>query len=77
MRVSLARAAKYPDPGADHGHHDVTLALFPHGPGLADVVAEAERLDLPLRVVAGVPSAATRAGAGGDASRDAAPRSTR
>jgi alpha-mannosidase len=52
VRVSLARAAKYPDPGADHGHHAVTLALFPHGPGLAAVVAEAERLELPLRVVA-------------------------
>jgi alpha-mannosidase len=51
VRVSLARAAKYPDPGADHGHHEVTLSLLPHGPGLADVVAEAERLDLPLRVV--------------------------
>lgn len=50
VRISLARAAKYPDPGADQGHHDVTLALFPHGSGLADVVAEAERLDLPLRV---------------------------
>jgi alpha-mannosidase len=52
VRVSLARAAKYPDPGADHGRHAVTLALLPHGPGLADVVAEAERLELPLRVVA-------------------------
>ena len=51
VRVSLARAAKYPDPSADHGHHAVTLALLPHGPGLADVVAEAERLELPLRVV--------------------------
>ncbi len=36
VRVSLARAAKYPDPGADHGHHEVTLALRPHGPGLAE-----------------------------------------
>jgi alpha-mannosidase len=53
VRVSLARAAKYPDPDADHGHHAVTLALLPHGPGLADVVAEAERLELPLRVVEG------------------------
>jgi alpha-mannosidase len=51
VRVSLARAAKYPDPDADHGHHAVTLALLPHGAGLADVVAEAERLELPLRVV--------------------------
>ena len=53
IRVSLARAAKYPDPDADHGRHSVTLALLPHGPGLADVVAEAERLELPLRVVDG------------------------
>ena len=49
VRVSLARAAKYPDPGADHGHHEVTVSVFPHGPGLADVVAEAELLDLPVR----------------------------
>jgi alpha-mannosidase len=53
VRVSLARAAKYPDPTADHGEHDIKLALFPHGAGLADVVAEAERLDLPLRIVEG------------------------
>jgi alpha-mannosidase len=39
IRVSLARAAKYQDPDADHGRHAVTLALLPHGPGLADVVA--------------------------------------
>jgi alpha-mannosidase len=51
VRVSLARGARYPDPDADQGRHQVTLSLFPHGPGLADVVAEAERLDLPLRVV--------------------------
>jgi alpha-mannosidase len=60
VRVSLARAAKYPDPDADRGHHRVTLALLPHGPGLADVVAEAERLELPLRVVA--PAGGTAAG---------------
>jgi alpha-mannosidase len=53
VRVSLARAAKYPDPGADHGRHEVTVSLLPHGPGLADVVAEAEALDRPLRVVDG------------------------
>ena len=52
VRVSLARAARFPDPGADQGRHRVTIALFPHGPGLADVVAEAERLDLPVRAVA-------------------------
>lgn len=49
VRVSLARAARYPDPDADQGRHRVTLALLPHGAGLAGVVAEAERLDLPLR----------------------------
>jgi alpha-mannosidase len=49
VRVSLARAAKYPDPGADHGRHEVTVSLLPHGPGLADVVAEAEALNLPPR----------------------------
>jgi alpha-mannosidase len=53
VRVSVLRAAKYPDPAADRGHHEVTLALYPHGPGLAAVVAEAERLDTPLRVVSG------------------------
>jgi alpha-mannosidase len=51
VRVSLARAARYPDPDPDKGRHDVTVSLFPHGAGLAGVVAEAERLDLPVRVV--------------------------
>ena len=53
VRVSLARAAKYPDPAADHGRHTVTVSVFPHDAGLAPVVAEAERLDLPLRWFAG------------------------
>jgi alpha-mannosidase len=52
VRVSLARGARYPDPHADQGRHAVRLSLLPHGPGLAEVVAEAERVDLPLRVVA-------------------------
>ena len=39
VRVSLARAANYPDPRADRGHHEVTLAIRPHGAGLADVRA--------------------------------------
>lgn len=51
VRVSLARAAKYPDPDADRGPHRVTVSVFPHGPGLADVVAEAESLNHPVRVV--------------------------
>ena len=53
VRVSLARAAKYPDPDADHGHHAVTLALLAHGPGARRRRREAERLDLPLRIVDG------------------------
>jgi alpha-mannosidase len=51
VRVSLARAAQYPDPGADRGHHEVTLAVRPHGPGLAEVRAAAARLNRPLRLV--------------------------
>jgi alpha-mannosidase len=50
VRVSLARAARYPDPDADRGHHRTTVSVFPHGAGLADVVAEAERLNLPVRL---------------------------
>ncbi len=53
VRVSLARAANYPDPHADRGHHEVTLAIRPHGAGLADVRAAAARLNSPLRVVNG------------------------
>ncbi|MGI9030060.1 MAG: alpha-mannosidase, partial [Ilumatobacteraceae bacterium] len=53
VRVSLVRAARYPDPLPDQGRHEVTVSLFPHGPGLADVVAEAERLNLPVRAVDG------------------------
>ncbi len=61
VRVSLARAARYPDPDPDKGRHDVTVSLLPHGPGLAGVVAEAERLDLPVRVVTDGTSAAVPA----------------
>ena len=53
IRVSLLRAAKYPDPIQDHGQHRVTLAILPHGPGLHDVLREAEALNLPLRFVSG------------------------
>jgi len=54
VRVSLLRAAKYPDPEADHGHHRFAVALLPHGPGLATVVDEAERFVRPLRVLRAV-----------------------
>ena len=51
MMVSLLRAAKYPSPVQDHGRHRVTLAILPHGPGLHEVLREAEALNTPLRVV--------------------------
>lgn len=50
-RVSLARAAQYPDPLADRGRHSVSLAVRPHGAGLADVRDAASRFNQPLRVV--------------------------
>lgn len=53
LRVSLARAARYPDPNADRGVHAVNLALFPHGAGLVDVVDEAQRFTMPLRIAEG------------------------
>jgi alpha-mannosidase len=53
VRVSLLRAANFPDPQADRGRHEVTVAIFPHGPGLHEVLAEAEALNLPLRVHVG------------------------
>jgi alpha-mannosidase len=53
VSVSLLRAAKYPDPDADHGRHAVTISVLPHGPGLHDVLHEAEALNLPLRLVTG------------------------
>ncbi|HZX53349.1 MAG TPA: glycoside hydrolase family 38 C-terminal domain-containing protein, partial [Ilumatobacteraceae bacterium] len=53
VSVSLLRAAKYPDPEADHGPHAVTISVLPHGGGLYDVLHEAEALNMPLRVVTG------------------------
>jgi alpha-mannosidase len=51
IRVSLARAAKYPDPDADRGRHEVTFAVLPHGPGLTSVRAAASLLNAPIRLV--------------------------
>ena len=53
VRVSLLRAAKYPDPTADHGRHTFTISVLPHGPGLHEVRAAADALNVPLRVVSG------------------------
>ena len=64
VRVSLARAAKYPDPGADHGRHRVTLAVLPHGGDPALVREAAARLNSPVRLIddgrAAVPAADAR-----------------
>ncbi len=61
MRLSLLRAPTHPDPNADRGRHRFTYALLPH-PGdfrEAGVIAAAEDLNLPLRVVAsGLPAGA-------------------
>jgi alpha-mannosidase len=51
IRVSLLRAAKYPDPTQDHGRHTCTISVMPHGPGLHEVLRQAEALNLPLRSV--------------------------
>lgn len=53
IRVSLQRGARYPDPLADAGHHEVVLALLPHGGRLDEVAREAEVLNVPLRVARG------------------------
>ncbi|MGD9703882.1 MAG: alpha-mannosidase [Acidimicrobiia bacterium] len=53
VRVTLLRSAIWPDLDADRGRHRTTVALLPHGPGLHDVLREAEALELPLRVVRG------------------------
>ena len=61
VRVSLLRAAKYPDPDADRGRHVVTISVLPHGAGLHEVLHEAECLNMPLRIVRGGHAATTAA----------------
>lgn len=53
MRVSLLRAARFPSPVQDIGRHTFTVSILPHGPGLQEVLHEAEALNVPLRVVRG------------------------
>ncbi|WP_211879439.1 alpha-mannosidase [Pseudarthrobacter albicanus] len=52
VRVSLLRAARFPDPGADRGHHELTVTIRP-GAGIADAVEEGYRTNLAPRVVKG------------------------
>ncbi|MEX2626015.1 MAG: glycoside hydrolase family 38 C-terminal domain-containing protein [Ilumatobacteraceae bacterium] len=58
VRVSLVRAAGYPDPDADRGDYATRLAIFPHGSGLDEVTAEAERFTRPVRLVTGAAATA-------------------
>ncbi len=64
VRVSLVRGARYPDPEADQGRHQVTIGILPHGPGLHEVLAAAEAMNVPLRVVAGAGDTSDVAGSG-------------
>ncbi|MHB8588515.1 MAG: alpha-mannosidase [Candidatus Dormibacteraceae bacterium] len=62
MRLSLLRAPTHPDPKADRGQQRFTYALVPH-PGdfrEAGVIAAAEDLNAPLRIVRGGPAAGRR-----------------
>ncbi|MFE8946082.1 alpha-mannosidase [Streptomyces sp. NPDC007856] len=49
VSLSLVRAPRIPDPGADQGRHRLTYSLLP-GASIADAVAEGYALNLPLRV---------------------------
>jgi alpha-mannosidase len=53
IRVSLLRAARFPDPDADQGRHRVTIAILPHGAGMHELLHEAELLNTPVRFVRG------------------------
>lgn len=53
VRVTLARAARYPDPAADQGRHQVTLALLVHDDDRSEVLRQACALNLPLREFTG------------------------
>jgi alpha-mannosidase len=56
LRISLLRAPKSPDPGADMGRHEFAYALLPHRGGWpeADVLGEAARFNAPIRWTHGV-----------------------
>lgn len=64
MRLSLLKAAKYPDYAADMGEHDFTYALLPHKGDFVegDTVQEAFDLNQPLSVVKGKLELPTSAG---------------
>ncbi|MEU2155090.1 glycoside hydrolase family 38 C-terminal domain-containing protein [Streptomyces sp. NPDC019396] len=49
VRLSLVRAPRVPDPGADQGPHQFTYSLLP-GATIEDTIAEGYALNLPLRI---------------------------
>ena len=57
VRLSLLRAAVFPDPAADQGRHELRVSLRVDS-GIPEAVAEGYRLNLPLRTVTGVADAA-------------------
>ncbi|MEE2523214.1 glycoside hydrolase family 38 C-terminal domain-containing protein [Pseudarthrobacter sp. J75] len=52
VRLSLLRAAKFPDPTADQGSHELTVTIRP-GAGIAEAVEEGYLANLPARTVQG------------------------
>lgn len=52
VRLSLLRAPKFPDPGADRGRHELDVTIRP-GASIADAVEEGYRTNLAPRVLRG------------------------
>jgi alpha-mannosidase len=52
VRVSLLRAPKFPDPGADQGRHELQVTIRP-GASIADAVEEGYRTNLAPRLARG------------------------
>ncbi|MGY1552278.1 alpha-mannosidase [Microbacterium sp. A588] len=52
VRLSLVRAAMYPDPDADQGEHTFRVSIRPDS-SIADAVHEGYRLNLPTRTLVG------------------------
>jgi alpha-mannosidase len=52
VRLSLLRAPKFPDPGADRGQHELNVTIRP-GATIADAVEEGYRTNLAPRVIRG------------------------
>jgi alpha-mannosidase len=57
LRLTLLRAANYPDPDADRGHHEFTYSLLPHDGRVTSILPEAWALNLPPRLSTGSPAA--------------------